>query len=221
MKKIDKASKNVCIILLMTVWLMGCGRRPAAAVSGIRESAREETMSTGSEWTESLSEYGLTSEEISESEDPQILVYVCGAVECPGVYTLSPTSRVYEAIQAAGGFRQDADQEWLNQAGFLQDGTRLRIYTMEETALLKEEGALETELYREPVSGKEQDSGRININTATREELMTLPGIGEAKADAVISYREEQGNFQTIEDIMKISGIKEAVFLKIKDKIVV
>lgn len=214
---------EICVLLLL---LTGCSGRPQIHLEGFQTEL--EAVSLGEQ--SGLMEAELLETESSESEtdiqeqteetEKEIQVFVCGAVDEPGVYRLKETSRLYEAVEAAGGFRQDADQEWLNQAEVLQDGSKIRIYTLEETRLLKESGFQEQSGIQESQAEAEV-SGKINLNTATKDQLMTLPGIGEAKADAVIAYREEHGSFRTIEDIMNISGIKEAVFLKIKDKIVV
>ena len=158
----------------------------------------------------------------SETETPEMIyVDVTGAVKHPGVVKVPYGARVYEAIAKAGGMTEDAASEYINQASVLTDGQQIKIYTLEET--------LERDVQPEGGSAQgtekcEEDSdtqGKININEATAEELMELPGIGEAKAADIIRYREENGDFQTIEEIMNISGIKEAVFEKIRDKIVV
>jgi len=133
-----------------------------------------------------------------------IFVYVCGAVLYEGVYELPAGSRVYEAIQEAGGFSTDAAVSHINQAEVLEDETQLYVPTVEEIA-----------------NEKTKDDGKVNLNTATREELMTLPGVGESKADLIIQYREEHGKFRKIEDVMNISGIKEGLFTKIKENITV
>ena len=133
-----------------------------------------------------------------------IFVYVCGAVMNEGVYELPAGSRVYEAIQKAGGFAEDAAVTHINQAEVLEDETQLYVPTMEE-------------ITNEETKG----DGKVNLNLASKEELMTLPGVGEAKADLIIQYREEHGRFQNIEDVMNISGIKEGLFAKIKDNITV
>lgn len=153
--------------------------------------------------------------EKSEAETDTIMVYVCGAVVNPGVYELPAGSRVIRAIEAAGGLLPDADLFLVNQAKRLEDGEQIRILTQEE--------ALDADQTVSMDSGTESsdEEKKVNINTADADTLMTLPGIGEAKADAIIEYRESSGGFQRIEDIMNIAGIKEAVFSKIKDKITV
>lgn len=133
-------------------------------------------------------------------------VYVCGAVAAPGVYELPEGSRVCDAIEKAGGFTEDAAVS-VNLAEKVSDGQMIQIVTGEEA----------TQIQSEPESA----DGRVNLNTATAEQLMTLTGIGQAKADSIITYRTEHGSFQSIEDIMNISGIKEGVFVKIKDSITV
>ena len=142
-------------------------------------------------------------EQMSEETDT-IFVYVCGAVVCEGVYELPQGARAYEAVEMAGGFREDAATSAINQAKVLQDATQLYVPTKEEAQF--HEG---------------QEAGKVNINLASKEELMTLPGVGQAKAESIIQYREEQGDFATIEDLMQISGIKEGLFEKIKDLITI
>lgn len=201
-----------CLLLaVMAALPAGCSSGPQLTVMEM-----EEASETGAQ-----SETVQTEPRIET--EPSIAVYVCGAVNCPGVYELSASARVYQAVEAAGGFRDDADQEWVNQAQFLQDGGKIRIYTRLETDQMRQEGLEEGSVLPEGQDAQTEQAGEspVNLNTATREELMTLPGIGEAKADAVIAYREENGGFSSPEEIMNISGIKEAVFSQIKDRITV
>lgn len=144
--------------------------------------------------------------------EESIFVYICGAVVSPGVYELPAGSRIIQVIEAAGGLTEDADSLLVNQAQIVEDGEQIRIYTKEE--------AKQAEIQMNTEAGTTAD-GKVNINTATAEVLMTLSGIGEAKAEAIIEYREEHGDFTAIEDIMNIPGIKEAVFSKIRDRITV
>ena len=109
---------------------------------------------------------------------------------------------MYEVVQKAGGFTEEAATTYVNQAEIVRDEERIYIPTQNE--------ALELQVL---------DDGKVNLNTATKEELMTIPGVGESKADSIVQYREEIGKFQTIEDIMNVSGIKEGLFQKIKDYI--
>ena len=160
---------------------------------------REENDRTSEESTSE------TRKHVENSERSGIYVYICGEVATPGVYELSENSRIYEAVDAAGGFTENAARESVNLASKVSDGMQITIYNKEEAASL-------------PAGGS---SGLVNLNTATKEELMTLKGIGESKAEDIIRYREKSGGFKKIEDIMKISGIKEAGFQKIKDNITV
>lgn len=140
-----------------------------------------------------------------------ICIHVTGCVANPGVYQLTKGSRVYEAIVLAGGFREDADKDYLNQAAELSDGQKLHVYSIEEAATAGQ--------YINSGVTQQEETKLVNINTATKEELMTLPGIGESRAESIIAYREENGGFRSIEDIMKVSGIKDAAFDKIKNYI--
>ena len=141
-----------------------------------------------------------------------IVIYICGEVHNPGVYELPGDSRLYQAIDAAGGLLATAADTYLNQAQVLSDGQSIYVPDLEEAA---ESGRTDqTEL-----PGATSENTKININTATLEELMTLTGIGEAKALSIIEYRNTNGRFQNIEDIKSIPGIKDGVFQKIKDQI--
>ena len=177
----------------------------------------------------------------AQTDDPvsgQIAVYISGAVNRPGVCYLPAGARICDALEEAGGFTAEADSQWLNQARTLADGEMLVVYTAAETAQMKEQGIARGSSALEDVSGYSQNiasgtgqgmaagtaegSGSlVNLNTATREQLMTLPGIGEAKADAIIRYRTETGLFASTEDVMNISGIKNSVYEKIRDRVTV
>lgn len=160
-----------------------------------------------------------------ETKDELMYVHVCGAVKQSGVYILAAGSRVIDAVSLAGGFSEDAAVNAINQAQKLTDGLRLYIPTLddlENTSITQEEYPVITST---PVNNPSNDmvgsENKININTADKKTLMTLPGIGESKAQSIITYREKNGKFSSIEDIQKISGIKEAVYKKIKDIITV
>lgn len=141
-----------------------------------------------------------------ENESSQIVVFVCGAVANEGVVTLPEHARIFEAVEAAGGFLPEADTVFVNQAMTLSDGDRIYIPTREETEAL------------DFLSGRDEDT-RININTASEEALQTLTGIGPGKAKAIVAYREEHGYFEAEEDLMKVSGIGQASYEKLRDEI--
>ena len=155
----------------------------------------------------------------SEASEETCWVHICGQVADPGVYELPKGSRIFQAVEAAGGFTGQAEDELLNLAGMVTDGMKITVLSKDEARVLENED-------RECIAGAgDADSGNtgglVNINTASREELMTLKGIGASRAEDIIRYREEFGEFQKIEDIMKVSGIKDAAFQKIKDSITV
>lgn len=137
-----------------------------------------------------------------------VYVHVCGQVRTPGVYELEPGSRVGDAVEAAGGFTEEAREASVNLARQVVDGEQLYVFSKEEQPEDSQTAAI-------------QEETRININLASKEKLMELPGIGEAKADAIIAYRNRQQGFQSIEDLKNIEGIKDGVFNKIKDKITI
>lgn len=150
-----------------------------------------------------------TEEPDGAKEEKTCLVYVCGAVVAPGVYELDDGSRIYEAVELAGGFMEEAAEDALNLAESVTDGQMIRIPTEEEQEAAGRQGA-------------EADSaadGKLDLNRADVAALMELPGIGQSKAEAIVGYREEHGSFSRTEDLMKVEGIKEGVFNKIKDRI--
>jgi competence protein ComEA len=143
-------------------------------------------------------------------------VFICGAVVNPGVYEVENGSRICDVLELAGGFGEDAETDYLNLAEPVSDGQKVYVPTQGETAT-----ALFAGEETETAEAVEEASGRVNINTASKEVLVTLPGIGESKADSILAYRAEHGGFSSIEEIMEIPGIKEAVFSKIKELITV
>ncbi len=172
---------------------------------------------------DSSGDHTVTDSVVEETNDEttsvgSIFVYVCGAVLSPGVYELPYGARVVVAIEVAGGFGENAARDYLNLARVLSDGEKLMVPTMEEAEALKEtEASYKVSGGAASQSGSEVGAGlSININTATKEELMELPGIGESRALSIIAYREENGTFGSIEEIMLVSGIKEGAFAKIK-----
>ena len=144
-------------------------------------------------------------------------VHICGEVVSPGVYELKEGSRVFQAIEKAGGVTDQAAAEYLNMAEQVKDGMKIVVPGKEEVEAAKARG----EISLQAEASLNVQKTKVNLNTATKEELMTLRGVGEAKAADIVKYRESHGGFQKIEDIMKISGIKDAAFQKIKDDITV
>lgn len=164
----------------------------------------------------------------SEEETVYIFVHVDGCVDNPGLYRLEEGSRVQDAIDRAGGLADEADTEGVNLAAKLKDEMKIRIPSREEMDRLQEEGRGAEILSRpghadEPGSEEEgtegeTDSGKVNINKASLDELMTLPSIGQKKAESIIAYREVKA-FESLEELMEVSGIGSKIFEQIRDLI--
>ncbi|QFJ55440.1 helix-hairpin-helix domain-containing protein [Pseudobutyrivibrio xylanivorans] len=154
------------------------------------------------------SEESAESTDISEVINPVIFVQVAGAVVKPGVYELPNGSRVFAAIDAAGGLLDTADDSDVNQASVLEDGQKVYVYTYSEREAIE---SAEAE--------KDASDGLVSINRASASELTNLPGIGQAKADQIVAYREANGDFTSIEDIKKVSGIGDGIYNQINSLI--
>lgn len=178
----------------------------AVIVSGILYSCQNDNTAV-MEITDKTTQVIESTLETTRLEQ-DVYVYVCGQVNKPGVYRLNNGSRICDAISAAGS-TTDKAADTLNLAAFVSDGDKIYVPAVDETTIQSEE----------PSGDTPTGTGKININTADKNMLMTLSGIGEAKANAIISYRENNGPFTDISDIMNISGIKESAFSKIKDSI--
>lgn len=170
-------------------------------------SEQEESKNTVSNMSGDETTGQSESGQQSRNETAQAYVYVCGCVVNPGVYQCASDSRIYEVITQAGGFTEDADRTYLNLVDRISDGQKLLVPAVKEN---------------ENMSSGQTDqtvAAKVNINTASKDQLMTLPGIGESKANDIIASRNTEGRFDTTEDIMRIPGIKEAAFNKLKDLI--
>ncbi|WP_229711376.1 helix-hairpin-helix domain-containing protein [Pectinatus frisingensis] len=142
----------------------------------------------------------------------KLVVYVTGAVNSPGVIELPEGSRIVDAVNKCGGMNESADTENINLAQKITDAAQIKIPIRSEntnTVSLSD--------------GKSSsiDNNRVNINTADESVLDTLPGIGPAMAKRIVEYRQNQGNFQSIDDLKKVRGIGEAKYIKLKDKITI
>lgn len=180
--------------------------------------------------TNVLAKEELKEETNTETSVKEIVVDVKGSVKKPGVYKIKENSRVTDAIDAAGGLSKNANTRFINLSKLLSDGDVVVIYSNEEIEDAKKEDKIvvETPCICEEVKNdacyKEETTntnGKININTATINELMTLTGIGESKAKLIIEYRTQNGNFKDIKDIMKVKGISETLFSKFKENITI
>jgi len=152
-------------------------------------------------------------QEVAVEEPPsEMMVDVKGAVQNPGVYTMPVNSRVVDAIDKAGGMNTEAEQNAVNLAQIVEDQMVIYVPTEDEATQNGTVGVMTGQ-----TNNEENNTDTIDINSAEKEALMTLNGIGSSKADNIITYREENGNFQTIEDIKNVSGIGEATFDNLKD----
>lgn len=239
-------SQAAFFVLLLTVFLCGCTRKPEK----ISESELEGTFELEEVFWEGSESFSETERKAEAEEEPEpktaeasekteklqtYYVHVCGAVKTPGVYEMTAGKRIFEALEAAGGFAEDACIDYVNQAAAVYDGMKLWIPTLKETEEMgwkhpdgKEMAGMGSSSaengkdgYAISCSEGKSVGGLVDINAASAELLCTLNGIGEAKAQAIIAYREAHGDFAKKEDIMKVAGIKQNGYEKIKDQICV
>lgn len=167
--------------------------------------------------TEEITTEAIMAESTQEVSTTVILyVDVKGAVNHPGVYQVSPNSRIQDAIQLAGGLTNEADQKQINFAQRLEDQMVVNVPKIGE-----EKGQEETITNAKNTSGNQgaKDS-KVNINTATVEQLMTLKGVGQKKAEAIIEYRKKNGSFKSKEELMKVRGIGKKMFETFQERVV-
>ena len=177
-------------LLVLAMPLCACGEREQISY------ADEVYMDEDSEALDSQSES-------KASFGAQIYVYVTGCVVNPGVYIMPEGSRVYDAVNAAGGVTSEGDESRMNMVNIIHDSERIVVPMAAEFC----------------ENTGDNGSGLVNINQADENKLTTIPGIGPSKAKAIVAYRNKHGSFSKIEDIMKVAGIKEGTFEKIKDYI--
>ncbi len=214
MKYINKKTKILLIILISII---------AIAVGYYTYKNEKESQNFIEQQNLEIEE---NKQEESSKETEKIIVHVSGAVQNEGVIELEENSRIADAIEKAGGFREDAYTKDVNLAYKLEDGMKIYIPTMEEKENEKTnvivESNIETEnnnsSYSNASDGKNTNS-KVNINTASKEELDTLPGIGPSTAEKIINYRKENGKFKSIEGIKDVSGIGDSKYENIKDMI--
>lgn len=205
----DKKKTIQVVIGVITFLILGCVyllKNTSPASQSVGTEMFSDTASTKNHRKEPQE----TAKTVS-SASTDIYVHICGEVKKPGVYTFDREPRVIDVVKKAGGLTAKARQDCVNMAEVVTDGTQLVIAAKGERSKAGEKKQ----------KTDESDSNKININLASKEDLMTLSGIGESKATQILSYRESNGKFSKIEDIMNISGIKEGVFNKIKDYITV
>lgn len=198
----------------------------------------DEIIINGNKNNKSEVEKDTSKEEIEEKEEVYYYVDIKGAINNPNVYKVLKDSRIIDVINMAGGLREDADTSIINLSKKVTDEMFIVIYTKDELQKYKEQ-TISTEEIKKKIEEeivvvdrnndaeviseekKENDNKFVNINTASKEELLTISGIGESKAESIIKYREENGNFKAIDDIKNVSGIGDSLFEKIKEFITV
>jgi competence protein ComEA len=210
-KKIWQVVAGVIAVLICGIFYLCTNKQPGDSTVVTEKYADE---------TETIS---------SQSSSAKVYVDIGGEVKNPGVYIFDEEPRLVDVIQKAGGLTKKADSSSINQAQIVPDGTQITIAgknKSKKTKTAADESSSGNSA--NSVSGgntandiSTSSTQKININTASKEELTTLSGIGESRAKQIVAYREENGNFGKIEDIMNVSGIKEGIFNKIKDDITV
>lgn len=221
MRKRRRSLYHICgIILGISCMLSACHEKQETftSVAAVQEEADagEKMQEAGSEDAAEKPDE-TKADPGGEEKAGAIWVYVCGEVAAPGVYELREGDRITHAIEAAGGLTEAAGQVYLNQAAHLTDGQKIYVPSKEE------EQSLSKELSPSDTADGQtaKDTGKVNLNTATKAELLSLNGIGESRAEAILAYREASGGFGKIEDLKKVDGIKDGIFQKIREQITV
>ena len=166
--------------------------------------------------TENKDSNNKDSENQENINDSKIVVDIKGAVKAPKEYELKAGSRVRDLIEIAGGLTPEADEEKIYFSKILEDEQCIKIYKIGEEVLDSE---IEVEEQQEKGTGAVDSKGKININKATVDELMTIPGIGQVKAQSIVDYRNENGKFNSVDELTNITGIGVKTLEKLRDKV--
>ena len=211
---------GICIAVVIVIALLVQG------VFGIVSGGAFEVVKADEQAGES--EAGAAGEEAGEKENAEALdlyVHVAGAVEQPGMYALPEGSRVQDAIDAAGGYADDAAESSLNLARPVSDGEKIQVPTAEEVqdadAAASANGGAGAKAGNASLSDGSVIGGKVNINAADASKLDELPGIGKATAEKIVADREANGPFATAADIQRVSGIGAKKYEQLEDLICV
>ena len=210
-KKIAKYKlRTVLLSIGLLFWLAGCGKADEVII--LSEGNQEEETGEVNEPKSSEETDEANGKDsgggATDGRNTTVCVYVCGAVKSPGVVEVTSDSRVEDALLAAGGFTEDACRDYVNLAARVTDGEMIYFPDVTECEVLEKKRL-------------QEEAEMVDINLADVTQLCTLPGIGAAKAEAIVSYRDANGAFQSIEEIMNVPGIKTQAFEKIKNKITI
>lgn len=233
MKYISKKQK---ILLIIAISIITLGIAYYSYVTKANDELKVEKQNL--EIEENETESNKEEKEKNNKELEKIVVHISGAVKNEGIVELEENARVADAIEMAGGVTENAYMKDINLAELLEDGMKVYIPTKEEVESEKQEESTSyisggTNSFANTndnksssaknsgtsTTGTSKTNGKININTASLEELDTLPGIGETTANKIISYREENGKFKSIEEIKEVKGIGDSKYEEIKDLI--
>lgn len=221
MNKLNK--KHKIIIIISTIMVIGLGYYVYS-----KENSKNEM-------SDLQVEEGNIENNQSIKEEKKIKVHISGAIKNEGVFELDENSRIIDVIQQAGGLTEQSYTKYINLAEMLEDGSKIYIPTKEEIENQEkqneeQENKKDIETFKNTITINQNENNqkykstnqkieKININTATQEELDSLPGVGASTANKILNYRKENGKFKTKEDIKNVSGIGESKFNKIKDLI--
>ncbi len=217
--------KRISVVIMISILLAvipGCSReKHADTLEEVQQSENSESSDSPDKTNgeEDDTEQTADTESVQKAVNEGVIyVFVCGQVASPGVYELPEGSRICQVINAAGGMLDTASEDWVNQAEIAEDGQKIYVPSKEEADMMQD-GQQTGQM--QDASSAEGTDGKVHLNSASREELMTLTGIGEKRADAIIRYRESNGGFQSVDELMQVEGIKEGTYNKIKDSIVI
>lgn len=203
----------LCIVLVLT------GQALWQTFSGSHITI-EQAQNTSSEQQTQDEEKDVGGDGVSASSEQTVttlFVHVSGAVQNPGLYELESGSRIFDAIQAAGGLSADAAEESVNLAQVVEDGSHITVLAKDQ----QQNGASASKASDASAASPSHTTALVNINTASVAELTTLKGVGEATAEKIVSDREQKGAFKSKEDIKRVAGIGEKKYESLKDYITV